>query len=131
MSQRAIETPQRTTQDKRLASMLGVSSTERPATRLHHQQTRDGDENNETREVVLTYYPCYQWEESEEHLRHTASDSTPKAMMSTAYGHAMTRIQGKEGILPDTGAVHSLTGSRFVRAQGELARQHGAEVKWS
>ena len=51
--------------------------------------------------------------------------------MSTAHGHATTRIPGKEGILPDTGSVHSLTGSRFVRTQGKLANQNGMEVRWS
>ena len=91
----------------------------------------DAYREGESQEDVQTSYPCYQWEEPEEHLTSTTSDDPQKAVMSTAYGHVMTRIQGKEGILPDTGAVASVTGNRFVRVQGEIARRHGAEVKWT
>jgi hypothetical protein len=139
-SQQALETPPRLTTYERLAKLLGVSNTERPASRQNDRRTRDDedDENNEAQEMTPnrndegeeTYYPCYQWEESEEQLEGTTSRLATKAMMPTASGHATTRIRGKEGIVLDTGAVKSLTGSRFVRAQGEIARQNGAEVKW-
>ena len=85
-----------------------------------------------------TFYPCYQWEEEDEtelaltndNMEETNHEDCKKARISKAYGHSMTRIEGKEAILPDTGAVHSITGGRFVRCQGRLAKKHGKKVTW-
>jgi hypothetical protein len=44
--------------------------------------------------------------------------------------HATTRIPGMEGLLPDTGAVDDLCGSRFAERQSTDALQHGHKTTW-
>jgi hypothetical protein len=44
--------------------------------------------------------------------------------------HATTRIAGSEGLLPDTGAVDDLCGSRFIERQSAGALTQGHKTTW-
>ena len=87
-----------------------------------------------TQKGRTTFYPTYQWDEEDE-CEIQQSSGQPQVgsriatRVSTSYGHTMTRNPGKEGLLPDTGAVSSLTGSRFVRVQGAIAEKHGHHIE--
>ena len=81
-----------------------------------------------------SFYPTYSWEEPDEpgigNQGH--QDLEAKARVSTAmFGHDLVSIPGKVGIMPDTGAVFSLSGTRFVRQQSAIASYYGKSTQWS
>ena len=54
----------------------------------------------------------------------------PLLRKNSAFSHLAVRIPGKEGILPDTGAVFNLSGPDFIRRMELLAARHGMKVRW-
>ena len=77
-----------------------------------------------------SYYPVFEWEEEDYLPTQDACERKIVATNQLSYSHGATRIPGKEGILPDTGAVHNLSGLSFVQRQGQLAAAYGHSVKW-
>jgi hypothetical protein len=76
-----------------------------------------------------SFYPVFEWEE-DTILPTSDLDRKLVATNQLSYSHGATRIPGKEGILPDTGAVHNLQSVSFVKRQGELAAPYGSAVQW-
>ena len=72
-------------------------------------------------------YPVYSWEEDSPT---EGAPTAPTPESARVFLHGSTRIQGLEGLLPDTGAVDDLTGSAFVLRQSKQAEAYGHATQW-
>ena len=74
-------------------------------------------------------FPTFTWEE-EDYGVDAGQKARVSSQPSSAFIHGSTRIAGKEGVLPDTGAVHNLTSLGSVLRQEQHAKTAGRSVQW-
>ena len=74
-------------------------------------------------------FPIFSWEEEDYAAKATAERVVSTQPRST-FLHNATCIPGKEGVLPDTGAVHNLTSMAAVLRQEKYAQAAGKSVQW-
>ena len=75
-------------------------------------------------------FPTFVWDEEDVMTSASMTNARTNNPTNSAFIHGSTRIPGKEGLLPDTGAVHNLSSLSAILRQEAYVKAAGKSIQW-